>query len=82
MAAITNHLIDIIPHTERAHLLGLCERVELNLSEVLADSAAITRHVYFPTGNSFISLMTRVEGSPNLEVGMVGNEGMSGISVM
>src|SRR5271155_1963907 len=80
MAAITNHLIDIIPHTERTRFLGLCERVELNLSEVLADSAAITRHVYFPTG-SCLSLFTSFEDSPVLEIGMGGSEGMLGTQV-
>ena len=80
MSAITNHLIDIIPHDERKRLLNICEPVELQLSEVLADSATITRHVYFPTG-SFLSLFTSIDDSPVLEVGMVGSEGMLGAQV-
>lgn len=80
MAAITNHLIDIIPRTERTRLLGLCEPVELNLSQVLSDSAATTRHVYFPTG-CFLSIFTSFENSPVLEIGMVGSEGMLGTQV-
>jgi CRP-like cAMP-binding protein len=80
MAAITNHLIDIIPQHERQRLLSICEPVQLRLSEVLADSATITRHVYFPTG-SFMSLFTSIDDSPVLEVGMVGSEGMLGTQV-
>jgi len=80
MAAITNHLIDIIPQHERQRLLSICEPVQLRLSEVLADSATITRHVYFPTG-SFMSLFTSIDDSPVLEVGMVGSEGMLGMQV-
>jgi CRP-like cAMP-binding protein len=80
MAAITNHLIDIMPHNERKRLLSICERVELRLSEVLSESATVTRHVYFPTG-SFMSLFTSIDDLPMLEVGMVGSEGMVGTQV-
>jgi CRP-like cAMP-binding protein len=80
MVAITNHLIDIIPQNERKRLLSICESVELRLSEVLSESATITRHVYFPTG-SFMSLFTSIDDFPVLEVGMVGSEGMLGSQV-
>lgn len=54
-----------------------CEPVELRLSEVLTESGKPARHVYFPT-RGFISLITPVDGSPGVEVGMVGREGMLG----
>ena len=77
MPANTNHLIEILPRSERRRLLDLCEPVELHASQVLSESAGVTRHVYFPTG-SVLSLCTAIEDSPVLEVGMIGSEGMLG----
>jgi CRP-like cAMP-binding protein len=39
-----------------------------------------TRYVYFPV-DSFISLVTSIDGKPVLEVGMVGREGLLGAQV-
>jgi len=72
-----NHLIQLLPRADRAHLLAACEPAQLTLSEVLCEPGKPTRHVYFPT-DGFISLVTLVEGHPGLEVGMVGREGMVG----
>ena len=72
-----NHLIELLPRTDRARLLAVCEPTQLVLSEVLCEPGRPTRHVYFPTGG-FISLVTLLEGHPGLEVGMVGREGMVG----
>ena len=72
-----NHLIELLPRTDRARLLAVCEPTQLVLSEVLCEPGRPTRHVYFPTGG-FISLVTLVEGHLGVEVGMVGREGMVG----
>ena len=77
MATAENQLIELLPRQARLRLLALCEPVQLVLSEVLCQPGAPTRQVYFPT-NGFISLVTLIEGSPGLEVGMVGREGMLG----
>jgi CRP-like cAMP-binding protein len=75
-----NDLIEQLPRRDRACLLALCEPVPLVLSEVLCEAGAPTRHVYFPT-EGFISLVAEVDDHPGLEVGMVGREGMLGVSL-
>lgn len=77
MASVENHLIERLPRQDRARLLAACESVPLVLSDVLSMPGQPTAHVYFPT-EGFISLVSMTEGSPGLEVGMVGREGMLG----
>ena len=77
MNAVQNHLIELLPVADRSRILALCEPVELALSEVLCEPGKPTRHVYFPT-QGYISLVALADGSPGVEVGMVGREGMLG----
>lgn len=77
MDTAKNHLIELLPATDRARLLAICEPVELVLAQVLSEPGKPTSHVYFPT-RGFISLIALVDGSPGVEVGMVGFEGMLG----
>ena len=72
-----NHLIELLPRAARTRLLALCEPVPLVMSVVLGEAGAPQRHVYFPT-DGFISLVAMIEGSPGVEVGMVGRDGMLG----
>lgn len=80
MAAIENHLIELLPRTDRRRLLEVCESVDLILAEVIQEPGAATRHVYFPV-DGFISMVARTDDHPGLEVGMVGREGMFGLNV-
>ena len=75
--ATQNHLIEILAASDRRRLLAVCDTVELVLGQVVCEPATSTRHVYFPV-DSFISLVATVAGSPGVEVGMVGREGMLG----
>jgi CRP-like cAMP-binding protein len=79
--AAKNRLLASLPRQDRHHLLALCEQIELRLADVLCKPGEPIRHVFFPT-DSFISLITPIDGHANLEVGMVGDEGMLGISLM
>jgi CRP-like cAMP-binding protein len=72
-----NRLLQTLPRRESQRLLAACEAVELRFGEVLYEPNAVIRHVYFPT-DSIISLMIPVDRTANLEVGLVGNEGMLG----
>lgn len=72
-----NHLVEILAREDRRRLLAICEPVELVLGQRVCEPGTLTRHVYFPV-DSFISLVATVAGSPGVEVGMVGREGMLG----
>jgi CRP-like cAMP-binding protein len=72
-----NRLLAALPPRLSARLLAACESVDLELGVILNEADARIADVYFPT-ESFISLMVPVDGKSNLEVGLVGNEGMVG----
>ena len=76
----SNHLIDLLPRKDRLRFMAVCEIVDLTLAEVLCEPGKPTKHVYFPT-EGFISLIAVVKGSPGVEVGMVGREGMLGVQL-
>ncbi len=56
------------------------EPVELIFGEILYEPGKPIRQIYFPS-ESLISLLTIVEGHLALEVGIVGRDGMLGISL-
>ncbi|WP_457337858.1 Crp/Fnr family transcriptional regulator [Rhizobacter sp. P5_C2] len=80
MTATGNRLIDLLPPSDRRRLLALGEEVPLILAEMLSEPGESTTHVYFPT-QGFVSLISRVDQHPGLEVGMVGREGLLGVHV-
>ena len=79
--AAKNRLLAALPGQDRQHLLARCEQVELRLGDVLCQAGERMRHVFFPT-DSFISLIAPINGRGSLEVGLVGDEGMLGLSLM
>ncbi len=76
-----NRLLDALPRSERQRFLAGCELVELALGETLANQGKPIRHVYFPT-ESYISVIAEMGGQQGLEVALVGNEGMLGMSLV
>jgi CRP-like cAMP-binding protein len=79
-APATNHLLEALHPKNREQLLDNCEHVELNIGEVLYRTGETIPYIYFPTGG-VISLVAPVDNT-NLEVAIVGNEGMLGITLI
>jgi CRP-like cAMP-binding protein len=76
-----NHLLACLPNIDRRRLMDQCDEVELVESDVLSERGDRIDHVYFPT-SGFISLITPIDQQAGFEVGMVGREGMCGISLV
>ena len=80
LPTVENHMMARLPRKDRLCLLAVCEPINLHSAEVLCEPGQSVPYVYFPL-NSTISLQALVEGSPGVEVGMVGREGMLGSQV-
>lgn len=76
-----NRLIESLPRPDRARILAGCERVELVAGDVLCEREQMLRHVYFPL-TGFISLIATLTGNRPLELGLIGNEGMLGVTLV
>lgn len=80
-APIENSLLAALPHKQYRQLLAGLEPVTLTFGDVLYEPGQMISHVYFP-GNSLVSLLTLADGHLALEVGLIGREGMVGISLV
>jgi CRP-like cAMP-binding protein len=76
-----NHLLAVLPRKNREHFVAACEPIELVFGKILTEPGERIRYIYFPT-ESFISLISPIDSHASLEVGMVGDEGMVGISII
>lgn len=80
-AIVGNGLIGALPRRERLQLLANCDTVDLVLADILAEPGQRIRQVHFPI-DSFISLTTPVNERACIEIGLVGNEGVLGATLM
>ena len=77
---VANRLLAALTKKEYQKLLPELEEVPLTFGDILYEPGDSIRHVYFPN-DSIISLLSAVEDRALLEVGIVGNDGMAGLSV-
>jgi CRP-like cAMP-binding protein len=75
-----NRLLAALPKKEYESLRPELSAVTLAFGEILYERGDTISHVYFPN-TCVISLLSTVAERAPLEVGMVGNEGMAGLSV-
>ncbi len=76
-----NLLLAALPAADRMKLIGDHPPIDLGFSETLSEPGDRIRHVYFPI-DSFVSLITPGEERAQLEIGLVGNEGMLGVPLL
>lgn len=76
-----NRLLAKLTVEEYGLLAPQLEPVSLSLSKVLFRPEDNLQHVYFPT-TSIVSLLTDLSDGSGMEVGLVGREGMVGISAV
>lgn len=75
-----NRLLAVLPTESYARLAPHIEPVTFSLGEVVYESGGHMRYVYFPTTSHISLLYTMIDGS-TAEMGLVGNEGIVGISL-
>ena len=75
-----NRLLAALPGEEYERLLPHLEQVSVNLSEILFRPDDVLKYVYFPE-TCIISLLTDLSDGYGIEVGLVGKEGMAGVSI-
>lgn len=79
--SVANRVLASMPTGSFQRMKAHLQPVVLKFGHILYEPSETIRHVYFPL-NCLISLLTAVDKRRNLEVGMVGNEGMAGMPVV
>jgi CRP-like cAMP-binding protein len=77
----TNLILAALPTDEYARLLPHLEEVELRVGEVLSEPDEMMKYVYFPH-HSVLSVIAIMMDGSEIEVGVIGKEGMSGLPII
>jgi CRP-like cAMP-binding protein len=77
---IANRLLAALPKKDYQALERHLEEIPLVFETILYQPQALITDVYFPN-SGIVSLLAEINGRSTLEVGMVGNEGLVGLSV-
>ncbi len=76
-----NRLLAVLPAADLRRLLARREPIDLVAGSTLSEVGDEVRHAFFPI-DSFVSLIAPVGSGAQVEVGLVGNEGMIGASLI
>lgn len=77
---LQNHLLAAMLPDEYERIVAHLELIPMPLGDVLYESGAQMRHVYFPT-SAIVSLLYVMENGASAEIAVVGNEGIVGVSL-
>lgn len=75
-----SRLLASLPSDEYRRLLPQIKPITLRFGDVLYEPGDTISYVYFPN-DSIVSLLSTLKGRTSVEIGMIGNEGMVGISL-
>lgn len=78
---IKNEILAALTSDELERLASHFEPRELPSGQVLYEIGEQVRHVYFPN-NALISLVTQMKDGKIVEVGLIGKDGMSGLTAL
>jgi CRP-like cAMP-binding protein len=78
---IRNQILAAVPVLEYALISKSLTHVDLHLGETLHRAGDTIEHVYFPESGFISALTVLADGSP-LEIGLIGAEGVAGVSVI
>lgn len=73
----SNQLLAGLRRKDQDQLIAICDVVDLSIGDILSEPQSRIRNVYFPL-DSMISQMVPVDSRENLELALVGSEGMLG----
>src|SRR5687768_6157779 len=77
----SNRLLSELPRDEYERLKPHLRPVSLNLRHIIFQPEDCIQEVHFPT-TAIVSLLTELSDGTGMEVGLVGNEGMVGVSAI
>lgn len=78
---VDNKLLSSLRRREMLALTQRCDAVELVFGQVLCERGELIEHAHFPL-TGFISLVATTDERPPLEIGLIGNEGMLGATLV
>ena len=76
---LTNKILTGLPETDFARLMPLLQPVSLEAGECLSEAGEKVRFIYFPE-SCVLSCQANMQDGRSAEVGMIGVEGMAGIT--
>ncbi|MET0752132.1 MAG: Crp/Fnr family transcriptional regulator [Pyrinomonadaceae bacterium] len=75
-----NYLLASLPKKDFERVLATLKPVSFKLGDVLYESGEKLEHVYFPT-TAIVSMLYIMENGATAEIGVVGNDGVLGVSL-